>query len=229
MRYLAIGAHPDDCELKCFGTLAKLKALGHEIGVCILSNGGLGSMTIASEELMAIRHKEAVAAAAVIGAELYEAGFDDNTLDRHNEDMVRGVAEIVRRFKPDVIFANPPADYHTDHVEASWLALYGSFASALPNFRTESLCLPVIPVVYYYDAAGGLHFEPTEYVDITETMDLRIKAFLCHKSQLGTAGDPAERTRIHAAFRGLQCGVAYAEAFRPCLMMSRVAAFRVLP
>lgn len=234
MRYLAIGAHPDDLELRCFGTLAKLKAQGHAIGVCNIANGSLGHVTIPPEKLKVIRHAEAAAAAALIGAEHFVADVDDMTLDRHNQAVIQRVAEIIRRFRPDVIFTNDPNDYHPDHIEASWLVFHASFSSSLPNYQTDSANHPVVPLIYYFDTAKGLHFEPTEFVDITDYMDLRLQAFLCHQSQLEwlqshTHANAAEKTKIHAAFRGYQCGVDYAEAFRLCPAAHRVPACRILP
>ncbi len=234
MRYLAIGAHPDDLELRCFGTLAKLRSMGHTIGVCNICNGSLGHKSIPPAELVVIRQKEAAAAAQIIGATHYTANVDDMTLDRHNQEYIRRVAEIIRKFKPDVIFTNDPNDYHPDHIEASWLVFHASFSSSLPNYSTDSANHPLVPILYYFDTARGLHFEPTEFVDISEYMDLRMQSFLCHKSQIEwlqshTHVNMIEKIKIHAAFRGYQCGVDYAEAFRLCSASLRVSAQRILP
>lgn len=234
MRYMAIGAHPDDLELRCYGTLAKLKAQGHEIAVCNIANGCLGSMTIPPEELKIIRSNEAKKAAATIGAKHYEIGVDDMQVNRFDEEASRRLVDAIRNFKPDVIFLLSPDDYHKDHIEASWLTFYASFSSSLPNYVTDEPNHPVVPVLYYMDNTRGLHFDPTEYVDISDYVDLRLKAFCCHESQLEwlkghTGANMLEKTKLHAAFRGYQCGVEYAEAFRLCDRSLRVAPGSLLP
>lgn len=234
MRYMAIGAHPDDLELRCFGTLAKLKAQGHEVAVCNIANGSLGSATIPPSQLKEIRHSEAKAAAGIISAEHFSMDVDDMTLDRHDQGAISRLVDAIRAFRPDVIFLLSPDDYHADHIEASWMAFTASFSSSLPNYETEAPNHPVVPIIYYMDTARGLRFEPTEYVDISGYIDLRFRAFCQHASQLAwleshTAEDMAEKTRLHAAFRGYQCGVAYAEAFRLCDRSLRVPSYRVLP
>lgn len=234
MRYMAIGAHPDDLELRCFGTLAKLKAQGHEIAVCNIANGCLGSVTIPPEELKVIRSGEARRAAECIGARHFEIGVNDMEVNRYDPEATRRLVNAIRQFRPDVIFMLSPDDYHADHVEASWLTFYASFSSSLPNFQADEPCHPVVPVLYYIDTARGLHFEPTEYVNITDYMDVRQRAFQCHESQLDwlrshTSDDMSEKTKLHAAFRGYQCGADYAEAFRLCDRSLRVPSERVLP
>lgn len=234
MKYLAIGAHPDDLEIRCYGTLLRLKQEGHDIAVCNIANGSLGHVTIPSEKLIKIRNAEAKAAAEVIGAEHYTININDMTVDSHDKQAILKLVEVIRKAKPDVVFMLDPNDYHPDHVEASLMAFHATFSSSLPQYETESPCHPVVPVIYYCDTARGLNFEPTEFVNITNVMEFKIKAFLCHKSQLEwlkdhTAIDMDEKVRLHAAFRGYQSGVDYAEAFRLCSRSLRIPAYRVLP
>ena len=77
MKILAIAAHPDDVEILCAGTLAKYSKLGHEVFICHVCDGSRGSKTHKPEEIAAIRRKEAIAAAAIIGAGSLTAGIPD--------------------------------------------------------------------------------------------------------------------------------------------------------
>ena len=80
MRVLAVGAHPDDLELLCGGTLAKYAQLGHHVTMAVATNGEVGSMTLTKEEIAAVRKAEAAAAAAVIGADFVWMGYPDEFL-----------------------------------------------------------------------------------------------------------------------------------------------------
>ncbi len=234
MRYLAIGAHPDDLEIKCFGTLCRLKAEGHYIAVCNIANGCLGSVTIPPDELSVIRSKEAKASAESIGAEHFEVLVNDMEVNSHDQEAIKRLAEVIRIARPDVIFTMPPVDYHPDHYETSYLVIHASFTATLPNFKTDHPYLETLPYTYYYESSDGFDFEPTEFVDVTEYIDKKVDALKCHKSQLEWLSahdnvDIGHKTRITAAYRGMQCGVEYAEAFRVCLKSGRVPAKRVLP
>lgn len=234
MRYLAIGAHPDDLELHCFGTLAKLKSQGHYIAVCHVANGCYGSVTIPPEELKKIRFGEAEAAAAVIGADHFCADVDDMSVNSHDQDAIRRLADIIRIARPDVMFISAPNDYHPDHTEAGLMALHASFSATLPNYITDHPYLEKVPYVYYMNNTSSLEFEPSEWVDISDYMDLKIEALKCHKSQYEwlsahTSSSVEEGMIITNRFRGKQCGAKYAEAFRVCAKAQRIPCKRVLP
>ena len=234
MRYLAIGAHPDDLELWCYGTLAKLKAQGHYIAVCNVANGCYGSVTIPPEELKKVRLEEARAAAAVIGADHFCADVDDMSVNSHDQDAIRRLADIIRIARPDVIIIAAPNDYHPDHTESGLMALHASFSATLPNYITDHPYLEKVPYTYYMDNTWSLGFEPAEWVDISDYMDLKIQALKCHKSQYEwlsahTSSNVEEGMIIANSLRGKQCEVKYAEAFRVCPKAQRIPSKRVLP
>lgn len=234
MRYLAIGAHPDDLEIRCFGTLAKLKEQGHYVAVCNVANGCYGSVTIKPDELKKIRLKEAQKSAAVIGAEHFTVDVNDMAVNSHDQEAIRRLADVIRTARPDVIFCLSPNDYHPDHNEASLIVLHASFSAALPNYETEHPYLEKVPYMYYLDTGNSLDFEPTEYVDVTEYIDKKIEALACHKSQFDwlsahSKTDIGANVRLTAEFRGMQCGAKYAEVFRICSKAGRVPHTRVLP
>ena len=80
MNILAIGAHPDDIEMQCAGTLALYKKQGHEIFVAVATNGNVGSPVLSREEIGNIRHKEQITSCEMIGAELIWMDYDDEWL-----------------------------------------------------------------------------------------------------------------------------------------------------
>lgn len=138
MVVLAVGAHPDDLELKCFGTLAKYVKQGHTVVVCTVANGSLGDYSIKPEELAEIRKKEATAAAEKIGATYIGLNINDLQVDGHSEYQQKKMAELIRQVKPDVIITHSPDDYMSDHVETSHLVFFSSFASSIPNYETQT-------------------------------------------------------------------------------------------
>lgn len=123
----------------------------------------------------------------------------------------------------------------SDHVAVAHLVFDATFAASLPHYRTASgegfadLC-----PVYYMDNLGGFHFEPTEYVDISDTFDIKMKMLACHESQMKWMRehdkiDFTDTVRTFARMRGLQSGVLYAEGFKQMLGWGRVRTCRVLP
>ncbi|OGF46516.1 MAG: hypothetical protein A2452_01055 [Candidatus Firestonebacteria bacterium RIFOXYC2_FULL_39_67] len=218
MNILAVGAHPDDIEILCAGTLAKYAKDGHKIFMAHLCHGDLGGKGISRKELLMTRKKEAIEAGKVIGAKVFSGIASD--LDLYTDRTARKKAvEIIRQAEPDLIITHAPNDYMPDHRATSRLIFEASFTATLPNYKTRTKAHePIIPI-YYMDNAAGIKFDPTLYVDITKTIDIKKKMLLCHKSQhkwlKGHHNSGAvELIDTLAKFRGLQCGAAYAEAFR---------------
>jgi LmbE family N-acetylglucosaminyl deacetylase len=127
-----------------------------------------------------------------------------------------------------------PNDYHQDHRTVSELVFVASFIGAVPHVQTASPVHPRICPLYYFDTLAGVDFLPTEYVDITDTLETKLEMLRCHKSQLEWLGDYnnidiIEFTTTVARFRGLQCGVRYAEGFRHADAWPRLTTQRLLP
>ena len=238
MNILAIGAHPDDVETSCGGTLAKYAKLGHKVFTATATNGNVGSSTLTMEEIAAVRKEEARRAAAHIGAEYICLDYDD---EMFFEDKAARLAfiNLVRYCKADVILTHSPKDYNPDHELTS--KIINDIAVMIPveKIKTKAPAYDKIPIIAYFEPVNGLGFVPTEYVDITETME--IKRAMCreHKSQISWMQDNYKDTMadkdffenydIIAKYRGIQCGVEYAEGFRMANDAFRVVPFRVLP
>jgi LmbE family N-acetylglucosaminyl deacetylase len=234
MRVLAVGAHPDDLEILCAGTLARFVRDGHEVVMCHATLGDRGSFEHTSEEIAGIREREARAAADIAGAEACTLGLHDGEVNAADPEQRRLVVDLVRETQPDVIITHHPDDYMVDHNQVSELVLEMSFLSSLPLLETRLAAHPVVPAVFYMETVAGLGFSPSEFVDISDVIDIKTSMLEAHQSQLTWLRDHdgvdiVEQMRTAARFRGQQCGVAYAEGFAPCLTWLRGTTRRLLP
>jgi LmbE family N-acetylglucosaminyl deacetylase len=237
LRILGLGAHPDDMEWHCGGTLARYAAEGHKVFICHVSNGNKGSFRYTSDELARVRRREAVAAARVIGAESLTCDVPDGEVVLNVENE-RRITDAIRRARPDVVISVDPNDYHGDHRAVGEMAIHCTFMATCPLYKTPTRHLSRVPLLYFCDTSSGLNFQPTEYVDITDFLDVKVRMMMAHKSQLEWIAarhgaeikqHVAEEFKAVARFRGMQCGVKYAEAFRVCPTAARITTYRVLP
>ena len=235
MNILAIGCHPDDLEIGCGGTLAKYAKQGHRVVMCHVANGCMGHAVIMPMELRAIRTGEAEEAGKLIGAsEVINLDVDDLEVDSYNRNTVDRVIDIIRYAKPDLIITHSPEDYMKDHLEVSKLVFDASFSSSVPHRVTGNEAYPCIAPIFYMDTLAGVNFLPAEYVNITDTIETKISAVNCHQSQVKWMKDHdkidfLDFVRTVSKFRGLQCGVPFAEGFRSCSTWPRLTAGRLLP
>jgi LmbE family N-acetylglucosaminyl deacetylase len=234
MRVLAVGAHPDDLEILCGGTLARFAQDGHEVVMCNATLGNRGSFVHTSAEIAEIRLREARRAAELAGADHRTLGFTDGEVDASDRDQRTAVVDLVREARPDVILTHSPNDYMSDHNEVSRLVFDCSFHATLPLLETARAHHDTVTPIYFFDTVMGVGFQPTEYVDVTATIETKIAMLEAHESQLTWLRDHdgidvVEQMRAATRFRGLQCGVAYAEGFAPCLAWLRGTTRRLLP
>ena len=201
-KIVCIGAHPDDPETGCGGTLARLARAGHKVTIIYLTEGEAGITGASPAEAARIRTQEAITACRLLGAKPVFAGQTDGATEVNNE-WLKKMRELIVSESPDIVFTHWPIDYHSDHQVASILTIQ-AWMKAARKF-----------VLYFYEVQTGLQtalFHPTDYVDITGTVEQKWKAVYCHKSQ-----DPAEIEasghRTMENFRGLELGVKAAEAF----------------
>lgn len=217
------GAHPDDVELGCGGTVHKLVRQGYTVGIVDLTRGELGTR---GDE--ATRKAEAEEAARILGVAVRDnCGLTDGHLELNRENKAK-VITMIRKYQPDLVILPYPSDRHPDHVNASRLikeCVYyagtekwptGIPVSELPAFRPKSY-------LYYMLAEP---FTPNLLVDITEEFDVRQKAFQAYKSQFFVPGHTsqdketwisrpefAESLVARVQFYGFQSGTRYAEPF----------------
>jgi LmbE family N-acetylglucosaminyl deacetylase len=233
MRVLAVGAHPDDIELLCAGTLIKFTRRKDKVFIIHVCDGDMGGKGISRRELARVRKVEARESGALIGAKVLgpvcgDLGAFVTDVNRHK------LIELIRQTKPDIIITHSPDDYMSDHVNTSRLVFEASFSASVPNYKTKTKAHELIMPVFYMDTLAGINFLPTDYVDITGMMEVKKKMFLCHRSQHGWLkghhkADATELMEAMARFRGIQCGVRYAEGFRKMDVWGRLRPERLLP
>ena len=234
MKVLAVGAHPDDLEILCGGTLARFAQDGHEVVMCHVSRGDRGSFVHTSEEISRIRSEEARRAAEICGAEATTLGQSDGDVNAADPEQRRLMIDLVRETQPELIVTHHPGDYMGDHNETSKLVFDCSFHATLPLLETTKPNYRNVTPIYYMDTLMGLGFQPTEYVDVSAVIDTKTAMLEAHQSQLTwlrdhDSVDVVEQMRTVSRFRGLQCGVEYAEGFVPCLTWLRPTTSRLLP
>ena len=232
MNVLAIGCHPDDIEISCCGTLAKCVKRGDKVTVCHVANGNMGHEIIKPDELRDIRREEAKKAGSLAGIEVVTIDVGDLLVNGADYQQRDKIADLIRKVQPDFIITHSPTDYMNDHREVSKLVFDASFTASVPQYGNGGKS-PVVPI-YYMDNLAGLNFNPTEYVDITDEIDLKIEMLECHVSQLKWMRDHdnidfAEFVRTCSRYRGIQCGVDYAEAFTQEYAWPKVTTKRLLP
>jgi len=240
MNILAIGAHPDDVETSCGGTLAKYAKLGHKVFTATTTNGNIGSATLPMDEIARIRKEEARRAAAIIGAEYICLDYDDEMFYETKEVRLAFI-NLVRHCKADVIFTHYPEDYNPDHELTSKIINDIAVMIPIAHLKTEEEPYDVIPSIWYYEPDCGMNFQPTDYVDITDFYETKMKMLGCMESQKAWMADNYasmrlddnrffDTIRIFSEFRGMQAGCKYAEGFVRALdgMRTRFTE-RVLP
>ncbi len=235
MRVLAVGCHPDDLEIACGGTLRKYVEQGAEVYMCHVANGDQGHVVIEPQELAAVRTLEAENAGKIIGAkQVFNLDVSDLQVNSHDLDVMDAMADIVRFTRPDVIITHNDDDYMLDHKETSVIATNGSFCSGISHRPRKYDAFSSFIPVFFMDTLAGVGFQPTHYVDITNQIDTKIRALECHESQLKWMLehdniDFADMVRTCSKYRGYQCGVAYAEGFRPYNVYPRYSTKNLLP
>jgi len=177
---LVFGAHPDDVELACGGTIAKEIALGKKVGIVDLTRGELGTRGSAE-----IRDLEAADAGEILGVTVREnLAFRDGffTNDEHHQ---LEVIKMIRKYQPTIIIANAVDDRHIDHGKGSKLVSDACFLSGLRKIETvynselQEAWRP--DVVYHYIQWKNL--EPDFVVDVTGYMDVKVASLMAYKSQ----------------------------------------------
>ncbi len=234
LRVLAIGAHPDDLEICCAGTLARFASRGDGVAMAFLCSGNRGAVGVRPEDLASIRSREAQAAAQLIQADLLPGGFRADLSLFHDEPTRVLVTDLIRRAQPDLILTHGDQDYNPDHLTTHELVMAAIQVASIPAYVTEQPAIPRRVPVLVFEPLGSVGFVPTDYVDVSDTFATKLAMWQCHESQVkfmeGHRKSPVTHIiQITAAFRGLQCGVQYAEAFRRHEVYGGLLTERLLP
>ncbi|MBP6577324.1 MAG: bacillithiol biosynthesis deacetylase BshB1 [Chryseobacterium sp.] len=218
---LAIGAHPDDVELGCAGTIVKLISEGKKVGIIDLTEGELG--TRGTRET---RYSEASDAAKIMGISHREnLKLKDGFLNNSEEYQLK-IVEKIRKYKPEIVLANAIDDRHPDHAKAAKLISDACFLAGLRKIETfendeqQDVWRP--KHIFHY--IQWKNVEPDFVVDISDFMDKKIEACLAYKTQFYdpnstepvtpiTTKDFLESLTYRAQDLGRLSGVQYAEGF----------------
>jgi len=177
---LAFGAHPDDVELGCGGTIAKEVAFGKKIGIVDLTRGELGTRGTAE-----IRDKESEAAAKILGVQFRENLNMRDGFFINDEAHQLKVIQMIRKYQPEIVLCNAVDDRHIDHGKGSKLVSDACFLSGLrkieTNFQGENQMAWRPKVIYHY--MQWKNAQPDFVVDITGYNEIRVKAILAYSSQ----------------------------------------------
>lgn len=233
MRIIAIGAHPDDAEGLCGGTLAKYAARGDQVTIMVATNGNVGSPDLGKDEIAAVRRKEAEHAAAVIGADLIWLDIDDEFLFHDKATRLQFI-NAIRQANPDVMFVHSTNDYHPDHRICGEIAADCRIPATVRLIETEYRNLDKIPHVFVMDTIGSIGFDPELYVDITDVFETKCRMLRCHESQDAWLQhlygiDVVSHMSKSAVMRGVAIGAKYAEAFRSLPLYPVTGGAHLLP
>lgn len=204
MNILAIGAHPDDIEIGCAGTLLKYVQKGHNVFLLIMSCGEVGGDP-------KVRKQEQENSAEAMGAKkLYWAEFKDTQIT-DDKALINAAENVINEVNPQMVFINYAYDVHQDH-----RAIAKACLSATRYIKE----------VLYYEVPTTQNFNPDIFVDIGDVLDEKLNLLKIHASQVN-------RTRIEnlsileiaqscANFRGFQGRVKYAEGFKPVRILKDI-------
>ena len=218
---LAFGAHPDDVELGCSGTIAKEVSLGKKVGIIDLTRGELG--TRGSVE---IRNSESAKASEILGVSVRENLDMRDGFFINDEAHQLKVIEMIRKYQPEIVLCNAIMDRHIDHGKGSKLVSDACFLSGLIKIETElngkkqQAWRP--KVVYHY--IQWQNIEPDFVVDISEFLDKKMESVLAYGSQFydPNSKEPVtpitsktflDSVKYRAEDLGRLVGVEYAEGF----------------
>lgn len=218
---LAIGAHPDDVELTCGGTILKLVRQGRKVGVLDLTEGELG--TRGSRE---IRASEAAEASKILGLSVRESlGLPDGGIESTPETRT-SVIRLIRRYRPEILFIPYHMDRHPDHEHAHVLARESWFYAGLQKIATDDGGLPQEPhrPKAYFCFMQWQQFVPSFIVDVSAEAEEAFKAMQAFKSQFFNPESRERETMLSApgflesmktrlAYFGDRIGVRYGEPF----------------
>ncbi len=204
LKLLVVGAHPDDPETGCGGIISTYVKNGHEVVSVYLTRGESGIPGKTHDEAAVIRTDEAKKACKIFGVRpVFMNQIDGNTtLDAERYADMRS---IIEKENPDIVITHWPIDSHRDHRICS-LLVYDAWLNSGSSFA-----------LYYFEVMTGVqtqNFNPTDYVDITDVIDIKHKGCYQHVSQHVKEG--YFNDLLHGkmeVFRGMEEGFEYAEAF----------------
>lgn len=202
LKIIVVGAHPDDPETGCGGTMSLLAMEGHEVVSAYLTRGEAGIQGKSDEEAAKIRTEEALAACKIMNVRTIFLKQIDGSCEI-TENRYAEMYDFLENEKPDIVFTHWPIDAHRDHRICSIL-VYDAWLRSERGFD-----------LYYFEVESGgqtQNFPPTNFVDISQVIKKKHAACFCHVSQK-MEWVYREFHEQMEKFRGMQVNCKYAEAF----------------
>jgi len=197
LNVLAIGAHPDDIEFGCGGTLMEMAKRGHGVYMLVLTKGEQGGE-------IRVRQREQQRAARFMGVKKVFWGNFKDTRIPSDQTVITLIEETVKKVKADFVFINYQDDTHQDHRIAA--------ESTITSTR-------YVKGVFFYEVPTSQRFNPSVFFNITAALEDKLKLLTLHASQISKTGvdklSILESARSCANFRGFQARTRYAEGFKP--------------
>lgn len=197
MNILAIGAHPDDIEFGCGGTLSKFSSEGHNVYLLVLTDGAMGGD---KEE----RKKEQMESVKIMNAKnLFFGGFEDSFL-QPSKQLISHIEDIQKKVKPQLIFVNYFDDTHQDHRHLT---------------KGVQSATRYVQNILFYEGPTTQNFTPTVFTDIEDYLEQKLSCLKAHKSQIAKTNIKGlsiiEIAKSSSTFRGIQARIRCAEGFMP--------------
>ena len=221
MDILAFGAHPDDVELGCSGTLISAVKEGKKVAVVDLTQGELGT-----RGTVVTRKKEADEASVVMGIHARENLEMPDGFFQHNEDNIKKVITVIRKYRPSIVLCTALEDRHPDHGRSSKLISDAAFLAGLRRVETsiDGVAQEAWRPAYVFHYIQDRYLKPDFVFDISDHIEQKIKAILCYGTQFNTTDDSEPQTYIstpdfmeviksRALMLGKRIGVQYAEGY----------------
>jgi LmbE family N-acetylglucosaminyl deacetylase len=228
---LCLVAHPDDAEILCAGTLALLADKGWKIVIATMTPGQAGSTVLGPDEISIIRRAEAANSAALLNGNYHCLESEDVFVMYDRPTLLKAI-ELIRKVKPAIVFTASPSDYMLDHEITSKIAMTACLSAGIPNIKIDGTePFNTVPSLYYCDAVQGKDIlgqkvQPSMYVDISSTIDIKEKMLCCHKSQrewlikIARVDEFVIMMKKFSAMNGKEIHCAYAEGFQQHLGFS---------
>ena len=218
---LAFGAHPDDVELSCAGTLLVEKKNGKKVGVVDLTQGELGTRGSAE-----IRRMEAAAAAAILQLDVRENLELPDGFFKNDEANQRRIIQAIRKFQPEIVLCNAPEDRHPDHGRSAQLMEDAVFLSGLRKIETtqDGQIQDVWRPSYVFNYIQDNYMHPNFLIDISDVMEQKLASIRAYGTQFDSPNLTEPQTYIstpdflesiiyRAKMYGKMIGVKYAEGY----------------
>ncbi len=192
LNILAIGGHPDDCDIRAAGFIKKIENQGHKVKFVALTNGDKGHWRDSGETLAKRREQEMKAAGAMLGVSMEILDNRDGELEvslKNREAVVR----LIREWDTDLIIVHGTNELHPDHRATHQLVVDAAMMLTVPNYLPEVKPLRQLPIILYGDNLyGRLPFNPEIILPVDDVIDHKLAVTLCHFSQFvewGTTGN----------------------------------------